>query len=103
MSDLSPLKPTFKRRGVCKIFHGADYDVRSLYRDFDITINNLFDTELASRFLGYSETGLEAVLKNKFGVTLVKESFKELGELARQIPDEEAQTVWEKWRLPTAG
>jgi len=70
--DLSPLKPIFKKRGVCKIFHGADYDIRSLYRDFDITINNLFDTELASRFLGYSETGLEAVLKNKFGVTLDK-------------------------------
>ena len=72
VKDLSPLKPIFKRRGVCKIFHGADYDVRSLYRDFDITINNLFDTELASRFLGYSETSLEAVLKNKFDVTLDK-------------------------------
>ncbi|CAB1065368.1 Ribonuclease D (EC [Olavius sp. associated proteobacterium Delta 1] len=70
--DLSPLKPIFKRRGVLKIFHGADYDVRSLYRDFDIAINNLFDTELASRFLGYSETGLEAVLKNKFDVALDK-------------------------------
>jgi ribonuclease D len=70
--DLSPLKPIFKRRGVRKIFHGSDYDVRSLYRDFDITINNLFDTELASRFLGYSETSLEAVLKNKFSVTLDK-------------------------------
>ena len=70
--DLSPLKPIFKRPDVCKIFHGADYDVRSLYRDFDITINNLFDTELASRFLGYSETGLEAVLKNKFDVALDK-------------------------------
>ena len=72
VKDLSPLKPIFKRRGICKIFHGADYDVRSLYRDFDITINNLFDTELASRFLGYSETGLEAVLKNKFDVALDK-------------------------------
>ena len=72
VKDLSPLKPIFKRRGVCKIFHGADYDIRSLYRDFDITINNLFDTELASRFLGYSETSLEAVLKNKFDVTLDK-------------------------------
>jgi ribonuclease D len=70
--DLSPLKPIFNRPDVCKIFHGADYDVRSLYRDFDITINNLFDTELASRFSGYSETGLEAVLKNKFDVALDK-------------------------------
>ena len=72
VKDLSPLKPIFKRRGVCKIFHGADYDVRSLYRDFDIAINILFDTELASRFLGYSETSLEAVLKNKFDVVLDK-------------------------------
>jgi len=72
VEDLSPLKPIFNRRDIRKIFHGADYDVRSLYRDFDITINNLFDTELASRYSGYSETGLEAVLKNRFGVTLDK-------------------------------
>jgi len=72
VEDLSPLRPIFKRRDIRKIFHGADYDVRSLYRDFDIKINNLFDTELASRFLGYSETSLEAVLKNKFDVTLDK-------------------------------
>jgi len=72
IQDLSPLKPLFKKAEIQKIFHGADYDVRSLYRDFRITINNLFDTELASRFLGYSETSLEAVLKNKFEVVLDK-------------------------------
>jgi ribonuclease D len=72
VKDLSPLKPIFNRGDICKIFHGADYDVRSLYRDFRITIHNLFDTELASRFLGFPESGLEAVLKNKFAVTLDK-------------------------------
>jgi len=72
VDDLSPLKTIFKKRDALKIFHGADYDVRSLYRDFNISINSLFDTELASRFLGYSESGLEAVLKNKFGVALNK-------------------------------
>lgn len=72
IQDLSPLKPLFKKMEIKKIFHGADYDVRSLYRDFRFTINNLFDTELASRFLGYSETSLESVLKNKFKVTLDK-------------------------------
>ena len=72
VSDVSPLKPIFKNQDICKIFHGADYDVRSMYRDFRITINNLFDTELASRFLGYSETSLEAVLKNKFEIILDK-------------------------------
>ena len=72
IKDLSPLKPFFKRGDICKIFHGADYDVRSLFRDFHITIHNLFDTELASRFLGVPETGLEAVLKKKFAVSLDK-------------------------------
>lgn len=72
IKDLSVLKPIFKRRDIQKIFHGADYDVRSLYRDFKISINNLFDTELASRFLGFSESGLEAVLKKKFAITLDK-------------------------------
>jgi ribonuclease D len=72
ITDLSALKPIFKRSDIQKIFHGADYDVRSLYRDFKFSINNLFDTELASRFLGFPESGLEAVLKKKFAVTLNK-------------------------------
>jgi ribonuclease D len=66
IKNLSVLKPVFRRADIQKIFHGADYDVRSLYRDFRISVNNLFDTELACRFLGYRESGLEAVLKNRF-------------------------------------
>jgi len=72
IKDLSALKPIFKKNDIQKIFHGADYDVRSLFRDFKININNLFDTELASRFLGFSETGLEAVIKKKFAISLDK-------------------------------
>lgn len=72
LRDLSLLKPLFMNEDIMKIFHGADYDVRSLFRDFGIEIRNLFDTELASRFLGVKETGLDAVLKNRFGVTLEK-------------------------------
>jgi ribonuclease D len=71
--DLAAIRPIFKTPNIQKIFHGADYDIRSLFRDFQITVNNLFDTELASRFLGIKETSLEAVLKNKFGVSLDKQ------------------------------
>jgi ribonuclease D len=70
--DLSSLKPLFSNPGIRKVFHGADYDVRSLYRDFNICINNLFDTELACRFLGLKETGLQAVLKMFFNVDIDK-------------------------------
>jgi ribonuclease D len=70
--DLSPLEPFFMRRDIRKIFHGADYDIRSLYRDFSIEINNLFDTQIACRFLGLRETGLEAVLQKHFNIVLDK-------------------------------
>ena len=70
--DLSDLRPLFSDEGICKVFHGADYDVRSLYRDFNITINNLFDTQLASMYLGFTETSLEAVVSHRFGVNLDK-------------------------------
>jgi len=72
IDDLSPLSPLFSNPDIQKIFHGADYDVRSLYRDFKIKINNLFDTELACRFLGIKETGLKAVLKAFFEITIDK-------------------------------
>jgi ribonuclease D len=70
--DLSVLKPVFAGHRIQKIFHGADYDVRSLFRDFKIKINNLFDTQLAAMFLGLKETSLEAVLKERFQVALEK-------------------------------
>lgn len=71
-SDLSALKPVMADRRIRKVLHGADYDIRSLYRDFGIVVHNLFDTELASRFLGIRETGLDAVLQERFGVRLDK-------------------------------
>jgi ribonuclease D len=71
-SALAVLQPIFRDPAVCKIFHGADYDVRSLFRDFEIDVHNLFDTQLASMYLGYHETGLDAVLQRHFGVKLDK-------------------------------
>ncbi|UCD32136.1 MAG: HRDC domain-containing protein [Desulfobacterales bacterium] len=72
LKDLSSLKPLFVRPDIRKIFHGADYDVRSLYRDFNINITHLFDTEVACRFLGLKETGLETVLNAYFNINLDK-------------------------------
>lgn len=72
INDLSSLKPFFANHDIIKVFHGADYDIRSLYRDFGIEINNLFDTELACRFLGFKQTGLDTVLRKLFDVKLEK-------------------------------
>lgn len=87
VEDLSSLKPLFQNPKIRKIFHGADYDIRSLYRDFNIEVNNLFDTQLASMFLGIRETSLEALLANRFGVSLNKK-YQKKDWSQRPLPEE---------------
>jgi len=72
LRNLSALWPVFSNPCIRKVFHGADFDVRSLYRDFQFEVENLFDTQLACKFLGLRETGLEALLRNRFQVELNK-------------------------------
>jgi ribonuclease D len=72
LDDLSPLVPVFSDPGIRKVFHGADYDIRSLYRDFKIEVNNLFDTQIAASFLGIKELGLAALLKSILGIAIDK-------------------------------
>jgi ribonuclease D len=72
LRDLSALRPVFSNPRIRKIFHGADYDIRSLYRDFRFEVENLFDTQLACKFLGLRESGLEASLRSRFHVELNK-------------------------------
>ncbi|MGD9046228.1 MAG: ribonuclease D, partial [Desulfobacterales bacterium] len=87
IKNLSVLKPVFGRGDIQKVFHGADYDVRSLYRDFKININNLFDTELACRFLGFKESGLDAVLTKRYNVHLNKK-YQRKDWSKRPLPEE---------------
>jgi ribonuclease D len=72
LKDLSPLAPVFADPGVRKVFHGADYDIRSLYRDFGIEVRSLFDTQIAARFLGFRKTSLASLLKDVSGLIIEK-------------------------------
>jgi ribonuclease D len=72
LKDLSPLAAPLGDPNILIVMHGADYDIRSLHRDFGIEVQNLFDTMLASRFLGITEFGLAALLKARFGIELNK-------------------------------
>jgi ribonuclease D len=87
LNDLSALKPVFADPKIKKVFHGADYDVRSLYRDFEIDVHHLFDTQLASMFMGIKETGLDAVLQSRFAVKLDKK-FQRKDWSIRPLPEE---------------
>ena len=72
LKDLSALSKLLKSDDTLIVIHGADYDIRSLHRDFGIEIGNLFDTMIAARFLGHAEFGLAVLLKTQFGVELDK-------------------------------
>jgi ribonuclease D len=72
INDLSPLAPVFSNPKIRKVFHGADYDIRSLYRDSKIKVRTLFDTHIAAKVLGLEETGLAALLKDKLGIVTDK-------------------------------
>jgi ribonuclease D len=72
LKDLSLMKKIFRSKEILKVFHGADYDIRSLYRDFAIEINNLFDTQIAARFLGFREYSLLSLLKELLGIVIEK-------------------------------
>jgi len=42
-------------------------------------------------------------LHDKFGVSVLKKSFRELGAAAQAISDQDADQAWAHWNLPTAG
>jgi ribonuclease D len=84
---LSPLKPFFANPDIRKVFHGSDYDIRCLYKDFSIEVKNLFDTQLACRFLGMQFTGLDAVLNLFYNIRLEKK-FQKKDWSQRPLPEE---------------
>lgn len=85
--DLSALAPLLADPAIRKVFHGADYDVRMLHRDFGMTVSNLFDTMIACQFLGEPEVGLAAMLRKRFGVELDKR-YQQADWTRRPLPPE---------------
>ena len=61
-----------------------------------------FQAEIFKRFYWWEQECIDR-LESRFGVSVVKKSFKQLGELAGGIPDEEARAVWAEWKdkIPT--
>ena len=71
-ADISSLASFFADESIQKIFHAAEYDLISLKRDYNFRFNNLFDTMLAARILGWSHYGLGALLDQWFNIKLNK-------------------------------
>ena len=58
--------------------------------------------EIFKRFYWWEDSYTQ-LMKDKFGITLEKKSFKKLAEDAKKISDQEAEKEWENWKLPTEG
>ncbi len=87
INDFSPFVTLLENQDIIKIFHGADFDVRSLDRELGCRIENLFDTEIACRFLNVRERGLGALLKEHFDV-FVDKKFQKVDWSRRPLKDD---------------
>ncbi|MCG8564232.1 MAG: HRDC domain-containing protein, partial [Desulfobacterales bacterium] len=72
ISNFTPFSAILENPDIIKIFHGSDFDVRSIDRELHVRIHNLFDSEIACRFLNVRERGLAALLKENFDVYVDK-------------------------------
>jgi ribonuclease D len=70
--DLARFGAVLADPAVNKVFHGGDYDLRILNRDFGYTVSNLIDTSVCAQLLGYEGIGLAALLDKHFGLKLNK-------------------------------
>jgi ribonuclease D len=76
LADLSPVGTLLGNAAVEKIFHDADYDLRTLDRDYRFRARRLFDTRIAAHLAGEPAVGLAALLEKYVGVKLAKEHQK---------------------------
>jgi ribonuclease D len=68
-----PLDPLLQALGTKPlILHGADYDLRLLFRTFRFIPQSVFDTMLAARLLGFQHFSYEALVARLAGVKLEK-------------------------------
>jgi ribonuclease D len=87
VTDLGPLRPLLANPSIRKIFHAADYDLRSLKRDFDLSVRGLFDTMVSAQLLGEERIGLADLLRKYFTVELDKK-FQRADWSLRPLPDD---------------
>jgi len=88
--DLSPLAPVLAGKGIQKLLHGADYDIRGLNRDWGLVFNNLFDTHIAARFLGLERVGLAALIQDILGIEIPKDKRIQRADWSKRPLNDEA-------------
>ncbi|MFQ5779663.1 MAG: ribonuclease D [Nitrospiria bacterium] len=88
LDTVQPLAALLEDRSILKVFHGADYDLVSLKRDFHFNIGPVFDTALAARAVGIENFSLQDLVARYFQVTLSKK-FQKANWSLRPLPKEQ--------------
>jgi ribonuclease D len=68
--DFTPVWDALAQREL--MLHGADYDLRMLYRTYRFVPSRVFDTMLAARLLGFARFGLTDLVEQFLGLRLDK-------------------------------
>ena len=74
LGNADELRDFFQNEKIEKIFHSCDYDIRSLYRDYNVVVRNMFDTSIGAQFLGAPQLGLANVLNRFHNLKIEKNS-----------------------------
>lgn len=72
--DLSAFFKVLSQRLI--IMHGADYDLRLLYKGYGFEPSEVFDTMIAVKVLGYENLGLQNQIMYHFGIHISKSGQK---------------------------
>ncbi len=72
VSGMAPVGRLLEDPDIEAVFHDADYDLRTLDRDYGFRATRLFDTRVAAQLANEDGIGLAALLERHFGVTLNK-------------------------------
>lgn len=91
VDDLKPLGELLAAASVEKIFHAADYDIRSVDRDWSFSVSPLFDTSIAAAFVGSSRLGLDTLLKERLDVEIFKSKRLQRADWTRRPLSDELQ------------
>jgi len=87
IGNMDLLGKVFKSKKIEKVFHAAEYDLLVLKRDFGFEFNNIFDTMIAARILGYQRVGLGSLVELFYGQKLAKK-FQTANWGRRPLPQE---------------
>jgi ribonuclease D len=72
VSDLEPIGQLLSDQRLVKVMHSADFDIRSLDRDYGFRVRGLYDTSIAAQYCGEERTGLAKVTEAYLGRQLNK-------------------------------